>query len=235
MRFGLLVSFLVAASLASLGAAETSTSTSAATNTLSNLRTDAAKTEASLQEKLLLAAIAPLLTAALAVLVGNRIAAYWAVRQKRREMALATANEFHRLYGEFFAVWKLWNHALDAKLPDLPKLTWELLTRSASAEGGVEAIFVKLSTERDLNNAQRAILGRFRQAYQRLRESIRVGKQLPWFSDSHPEYRAFKGLACQIGSILAATPTAPPTVKAAAESLRNITSNKWEDMWVDGV
>ena len=49
---------------------------------------------------------------ALAWAVGNRLSAKWGLWQKRREQAHAAANDFYRLYGEFFAVWKLWNYSL---------------------------------------------------------------------------------------------------------------------------
>ena len=42
-------------------------------------------------------------------LIGNRLALTWAIRQKRKELELATAERFYQQYGEFFAIWKLWN------------------------------------------------------------------------------------------------------------------------------
>ena len=48
-------------------------------------------------------------TGVVAVLAGSWLVLYWNTRQKQRELDLSTAQTFHRLYGEFFAVWKLWN------------------------------------------------------------------------------------------------------------------------------
>ena len=42
-------------------------------------------------------------------LIGQRLSYEWGVRQKRRELQLASLQEFYGAYGEFFAVWKLWN------------------------------------------------------------------------------------------------------------------------------
>jgi|GEM_PF-1344279 len=182
-------------------------------------------------EKLAPSAIGPVLTALLAILVGNRIAAHWGIRQKRREMALGTANEFYRLYGEFFAIWKLWNYIAKTGNAETQKNQWALLERAAAAEAGVEAILVKLSAERELSSTELDTLGRFRQGYQTLRETIANAKPLHWSSSDHVEYAAFKKLASRIGSIVTAEPSAPPPLYVAERSLREITSNNWEGRW----
>ena len=46
---------------------------------------------------------------ALTWFVGQRIAFQWNIRQKRRELQLTSLQQFYIAYGEFFAVWKLWN------------------------------------------------------------------------------------------------------------------------------
>ena len=53
-----------------------------------------------------------LLTIALGWFVGQRLNVRWNLRQKQRELDLTTAHDFHMLYGEFFAIWKLWNYSL---------------------------------------------------------------------------------------------------------------------------
>ena len=42
-------------------------------------------------------------------IVTTRVSDHWDQIKRRREMDLASAEEFQRLYGEFFAVWKTWN------------------------------------------------------------------------------------------------------------------------------
>jgi hypothetical protein len=179
--------------------------------------------------KLVVAAVPPVLTAVLAVLVGQRLVTYWGLRQKRREMALSAANEFYRLYGEFFAIWKLWNSAFNSGVS--AELRWELLKRAATAEAGTESVFVKLSTERRLPKPDLESLGKFRQAYQHLRETIETNDPLQWKGSSHPQYAAFKRLSCQVATLLLNESLPPTSAAAAAEALTSITSNEWEDAW----
>ncbi|MFY9698156.1 MAG: hypothetical protein WAK34_07490 [Rhodoplanes sp.] len=69
----------------------------------------------------------------------------WNIRQKQRENDLSTARDFHLLYGEFFAVWKLWNYFIkDVKAQSLYGASrWELLKRACDAEGKLEATLVR--------------------------------------------------------------------------------------------
>jgi hypothetical protein len=93
---------------------------------------------------------------------------------------------------------------------------------------------VKLSSELALNDRQVVTLGRFRQAFQQLRQSIRQGRLLDWSHSEHPEYRAFKKLAVEVGMLLASNwsdKTQP--VDQAAQRLLQITSNKGEKTWVE--
>lgn len=181
-------------------------------------------------------AIGPVATVLLAWAVGNRLSAAWAIRQKRREEARAAANEFYRLYGEFFAIWKLWNYSLKAaEAPDHTARGWELLKRSAAAEAGIEALLVKLTSERHLDAGDLEALGRFRQGFQSLRQSIRNGQKLDWWSSDHPEYVAFKRLASHAGRLVSSVDqAATPTITDAQTSLLAITSNTWEDRWYEG-
>jgi hypothetical protein len=172
----------------------------------------------------------------LAWFVGNRIGNAWTLRQKRKEIYLAARTEFFRLYGEFFSIWKAWNYLLkhSSEPPGLPEgARWETLKRACSAEAGVEAILVRLSTEQSLLPADIASLGKFRQAYHRLRENIRADQPIPWNTSDHPEYLAFKTLACDVVALLDRFSDTTPTTASAKEHLVAITSNTWENEWVD--
>ena len=164
-------------------------------------------------------------------LVGTRISAAWNVRQKRKELDLATARDFHDIYGEFFAIWKTWRFVIQNQsagtgdLANLDRAT--LLVRVCDVEGRLESIFVRLSCERVLDVADVECLGRFRQLFQQLREAIFSSRELNWFSSEHPEYAAFKRLAVRV-AMLIDDDRARPTPDAAEGSLRRITSNKWE-------
>jgi hypothetical protein len=166
-------------------------------------------------------------------LIGQRIATYWALQQKRRELKIKTANEFYALYGEFFAVWKLWAYSRrqDFGLPDACR--YELLDRATKAEGSLEAIFVKISAERNLSDEETEIMGRFRQGYQTLRESIRDKTDTGWYHQNHPEYASFKRLAYFVALIIDSEDSAKIRYKEErADSLMRITASTWEANWV---
>jgi hypothetical protein len=162
----------------------------------------------------------------LAWFVGQRLTVNWSLYQKRREQDLETARDFHLLYGEFFAVWKLWNYYHDAAepktFPDASR--WALLDRACEAEGRFEAILVRLASNKELNDKDVEILGQFRQVYQTLRESIRDNIRLEWNHSTHPSYVLFKSHAPLINSIILNRRTG----SARETSILKITSNQWE-------
>jgi hypothetical protein len=170
-------------------------------------------------------------TIALGWVLGQRLTVYWNLRQKQREYDMAAAREFQRLYGEFFAVWKLWNYHLKSPAGAGDPRS-ELLSRACTAEGSVESLFVRLASSRALTEEQARTLGRFRQGYQLLRQAIRDNRPLAWRSSAHPEYVAFKTLATEVALIIASElPLSGAVVKARAASLLRITSNEWEQTW----
>lgn len=185
--------------------------------------------------KAALALIVSLTTLGLGWLVTQRITVAWNLRQKQRESDLATAHDFHRLYGEFFAVWKLWNYSLTPNRGCTVSRA-DLLLRASSAEAGVESLFVRLSAGRQLKADDIRVLGCFRQAYQRLRETITENEKLDWGSSTHPEYLAFKRLATAV-ALLIVSETSPSraVAKAQADALIRITSNEWEDNWTQPI
>ena len=165
--------------------------------------------------------------------MGTRLTYSWNVRQKRREIQLSSSQQFYSAYGEFFAVWKLWN-CLDRSSPTFDDRRWELHQRAATAEATIEGTLVKLSSELNLNEEQIVTLGRFRQAFQQLRQSIREDRQLPWPSSEHAAYRSFKILAVETAILLSRDwPDKRISTKRASEQLMHITSNEWEGRWVD--
>jgi hypothetical protein len=176
------------------------------------------------------ALVSPLATVLLAWAIGNRLSTHWANRQKRREETRTAANEFYRLYGEFFAVWKLWNYSLkNAEDPERVARRWELLKRAAAAEAGVEALLVKLTSERRFDEPDIEALGRFRQGFQTLRQTMRDARKLDWGSSDHPEYAAFKRLASHVGRLVSTVDQGKsPTISEAQQALISVTSNVWE-------
>jgi hypothetical protein len=174
-----------------------------------------------------------ILLLALTWFVGQRLAYQWNVRQKRRELQLASLQQFYLAYGEFFAVWKLWNR-LERKAPTFDDRRWELWKRAATAESTVEATLVKLSLEIDLDENDINNLGRFRQAFQQLRESIRDNVILPWPSGDCPEYRTFKALSVVVAALLNNSEWSSSSIsrRRTQEQLEKITSNQWERDWI---
>ena len=170
-----------------------------------------------------------------AVLAAGVAAHVWNIDQQRRELELTAAEAFFDQYGEFFAVWKLWNYHLARTKGDPHEDTRAtLLERATNAETRVEAIFFKLTTERDLSHTNIEDLGTFRQCFQELRQSIRDDIPLPWSSSDHPQYSEFKRLAPKVATLIQrGNGTVDVVSISRADNWRTITSNKFEDFWID--
>ena len=185
----------------------------------------------------LLKAIAgPVTAVGLAWLVGNRISAEWVLRQKKREQSLATAADFYRLYGDFFALWKMCNYAYRDSRQDVDAATqWELMRRATALEASGEAILLRISSEVTLTPESIRSLGLFRQGVQRLRLSILKRKILGWTSSQHPEYLAFKRLSVDVGKLaLCVGSGRSPATDIAQSQIEAVTHNKWSKAWPDG-
>jgi hypothetical protein len=179
-----------------------------------------------------------ILTVLLTGLVGAGLTLFWNVRQKRREMDLAAAERFASLYGEFFATWKVWNSHVRERdtLPpaDRARVHADILSRATTAEAGVESTLVRLAAQRDLHATVVEDLGRFRQGYQALREVIRSEEPLDWFYSDHPEYKTFKRLAIVIAALIdSGKAKVPARIEKRTKAWLTITSNKFEDFWID--
>ncbi len=188
-----------------------------------------------------------LLTLLLGWLVGTRITSRWEEDKKRRELRLEALSRFYELYGEFYAVWKLWSiHKKSTQyLPTHEresKTTWELLERAAEVEGGFESLLVRVTQERILDPIDIQNLARFREGYQSLRESIRINATLDWKANPNKgepaqKYREFKNLAANLAHLLSPTEpgrlrgTARPSLKDAAGNLTTATSVEYRGDW----
>jgi hypothetical protein len=185
------------------------------------------------------AIVAPVLTLGLAWLVGHSLTARWDTIKKQTELDLAAMEQFYKIYGEFFAVWKLWDDAIQRNGGNRN----ELFERIAAAEAQLEALIVRISCQRLLTEDEIHITGAFRQAYQTLRKSMKHGLSLSadhgWNASNATPYAAFKGLAAGVAVLLRPEqsgvwkmPSAPTqSAIAAAQSLRALTSNAYEP-WV---
>lgn len=151
--------------------------------------------------------------------------------QKQRELQLVAAARFYELYGEFFAVWKQWSAFKAGKLVprDPEAFRVGLFERACAGEGNMEAVLVRIASEFRVEPVDIETLGRFRQAYQTLREALRENHELGWNDPEHPQYAAFKRLACLVASLLGRhTLKELPTPEEAAAVLKKITDVTFE-------
>src|SRR5713226_7399393 len=95
-----------------------------------------------------------LVGSALAWVVGAQVSYFWDDRRRKRDSDLTAMSSFYKLYGEFFATWKLWSSykRYGDRVPTPEYMQWTLLERASAVEGGFEALFVKLASERDLSD-----------------------------------------------------------------------------------
>jgi len=156
--------------------------------------------------------------------IGKQLTVLWSRRQKQNDQDLDAARDFHALYGDFFALWKLWNYYIrDLGAEALPGASrWQLLDRACKSEARLESTLVRLASQKELTGNDIDTLGRFRQRYQQLRESIRDNVALEWDHSEHPDYLEFKTLAPQVAAIIAGSG------RARKELLMKITSNMYE-------
>src|SRR4051812_7667946 len=105
-------------------------------------------------EKALLGIIPVLVGVFATGLAGSGLGFWWNLQLKKREVDLATMKVFHELYGEFFAVWKLWNYyARDVGPKPFPDASrWKLMEKACAAEGRMEAILIDLSSKLDFGH-----------------------------------------------------------------------------------
>jgi len=167
--------------------------------------------------------------------IGNRIAAFWAERQKRRELELALANAFYSHYGEFRAIWRFWNQSVEelaADSEEFKRRRETLLDRASIAEGALEAALLKVSSERLLTFTDQEDLGNLRQAFQVLRERIQENIPISYGYSEHQDYLEFKRLATRFGTLLASRSSQrAPTPEEAFLAFREITDNKYQPRW----
>lgn len=179
--------------------------------------------------------VIPVLAGVLATgVVGSGLGFWWNLQLKRRDADLATMKAFHDLYGEFFAVWKLWNYYVreigPEHFPDISR--WKLLERACAAEGRMEAVLIDLSSKYRSDPGALERLGRFRQVYQQLRESIRDNEPVAWDWSEHPIYLEFKRLAPVIAYMARGGWEAGHlSFERQADAWLDVTHNRHECFW----
>ena len=151
------------------------------------------------------------------------------VGQRRRELDMSTVQEFHVCYGEFFAVWTLWNSHIE-QAQKRPETRAQLLARISSAEGGLESILSRLAANRRMSRTQLADLASFRQAYRRLRHCITDGAPLGWDRSDNADYASFKALSVAVSQFIHSRTFVVISV-ARHDAWLIATDNCWEQIW----
>ncbi|HEV3406725.1 MAG TPA: hypothetical protein VG364_08985 [Candidatus Dormibacteraeota bacterium] len=203
-----------------------------------------------LGDTILANAVSGLIVAFVVAIIGVIIARWYTERreaaQARRERDLAAAAELYRVYGQFFATLKVWNAHLGGTrtssktqvtplvFPDAARRS-ELLGAAAAAEGGFEALLIRITLEHDVGRDQRAALWCLRTAYKQLRRAIRRGEPLLWWRsdihgnglghDGYRAYQAFKMLTSLVADEMLSGPGTPalPAIESRLEALRQVT------------
>jgi hypothetical protein len=180
-----------------------------------------------------------LLGAAATAVIGGALSLFWNAVRRRRESDLASREAFYTAYAEFFTTWKLWNAHKEHVVTAPPDVQWQLLEKAEEAEATFEALLVKVTSEKKLDDVECDRLAGFRQGYQSLRECIRADEELKWYAeDIHPghgyaEYHAFKILAGHFAALLVRRPRTfggiprrQPTIRQAVNALIQATRNR---------
>ena len=166
------------------------------------------------------------------VVVGTAITAMWNARQKRREMDLSSLSDLYSCYGRFIATRRMWNHLLETEnsVAADEEEKARLWTVANELEGEIEAILMRVTSEKKLDPDELARLGHLRQAFQSLREAMRSDAPLEFGSSEHEDYVALKEgtlfLASVFKRVFAIGWRPSPEVSRAA--FAEITSNKYE-------
>lgn len=84
--------------------------------------------------------------------IGEQLTVLWSRRQKQNEQDLDAARDFHALYGEFFALWMLWNYYVRDLGAEalLGASRWQLLDHACGSEAKLESTLVRLASEKSL-------------------------------------------------------------------------------------
>jgi hypothetical protein len=80
--------------------------------------------------------------------------------------------------------------------------TKDIIQKAYSIEGNMEAVLTRIAAEKKLSSEEIDSLGKFRQAFQRIRKNVTRDKPLNWYRDFHPEYASLKIHAARVSDII---------------------------------
>jgi hypothetical protein len=185
--------------------------------------------------KAALGLLVSVITLALGWLVGQRLTINWNLVQKHRETEIENIHQFHLVYGEFRELSKTWRLVKKDEAvteTERPGIRWMLLTRACALESKVESINIKLATEKIIRDDENLrALGLFRQAIQRLRESVRDETITP-SSSRGIDYEYFNHLVARVATLISCAPEGPrPDAERSSKQLSkiaNVTLQKFD-------
>ncbi len=183
-----------------------------------------------LQPSIVSAVVAPVITTGLGAIIIARLSSVWARSQKRKELDLATLEQFQRLYGEFFALYHLWDDFKQNKFANVEKapddFVKDIIQRAYRTEGNMEAVLTRIAAEKKLSSEEIDSLGKFRQEFQRVRKYVSKDIPLNWDRDFHPEYASVKIHAARVSDIILFSKARSRATRSL--QILDITSNRYE-------
>jgi hypothetical protein len=198
--------------------------------------------------------IGPLLTSVITLiggwLIGQKISAQWNIHVKERESDIQAIANLREAYSEYLGVRRLWNIYQKNKIgPPKDEYGLRLLDRATHAEGVVESLLMKVTSERRIQQTDMDRLGLLRQGFQQLREAIAAGDRVIWGHSEHPHYIALKDGTVALSRIIDAprrklrsqsstlmkrlfsSMLMPSSIEEPASQFKSVTNNKYEQMW----
>ncbi len=156
----------------------------------------------------------------------------WAKLQKTKELDFGTLKEFESLYGEFFAIYHLWDDYKKKKF-DLvgvkeflgDDFIQRIVEKTYTMEGNMEALLVRIAVEKDLSDKEIDSLGKFRQGFQRARKHVCSNEPFNWNHDFNREYASLKIHSSRVSDIILFTKRRKLDRKV---NLLDVTSNRYE-------
>jgi hypothetical protein len=176
------------------------------------------------------AIIAAVISTLIGGLIVSVLSSRWTKTQKQRELDFSTLEQFQQLYGEFFALYHLWDdfkgglfQGIEGSSKEIAK---DIIERAYNMEGKMEAVLTRIAAEKELSLSEIDSLGRCRQAFQRMRKHVSRDIPFNWNVDFHREYASLKIHAARVADIiLFGRPRVPSRSKL---QILDITSNRYE-------
>lgn len=160
--------------------------------------------------------------------IGKKLLEFWENRRRLREISLEIRGKFHKAYGDFKSLVKMWKILGKPSQPDKDS---ELVKAAVDAEGRVEDLLISVTAVKCLKPEDITTLGLLRQGYQTVREAIEKGEseKVPYNYKSY-EYRLFNILMTQVSRLMTTAKEDPNSDKSRNNlaQIVDVRSKEWE-------